>query len=103
MIDLLDALRGEDEDLWSAPRLLRADVQEAAASLSPQEARFLVDAFYAMQAYRIRSSNQAQALAAEAEPNRLTTWLGERYWQLECQIRRVLDAYSLAQPVGMCW
>jgi hypothetical protein len=36
MMDLLDALRGEDEELWSAPRLLRADIQEAAATLSPR-------------------------------------------------------------------
>jgi hypothetical protein len=59
-----------------------------------------VDAYYSLQGYRIRSSNQAQALEAHDEPNRLTTWLGERYWQLEQQIRRVLDAYSLAQPVA---
>jgi hypothetical protein len=100
MIDLLDALRGEDETLWSAPRLLRADVQEAAAAVSPAEARFMVDVYYALQAFRIRSSNQAQALKANDEPNRLTTWLKERYWQLEQQIWRVLDAYSAAQPVS---
>jgi hypothetical protein len=60
----------------------------------------MVDVYYTLQAFRIRSANQAQALEAQAEPNRLTTWFGERYWQLECQIRRVLDAYSLAQPVA---
>ena len=59
-----------------------------------------VDAYYSLQAYRIRSGNQAQALAAQEEPNRLTTYFGECYWRLECQIQRVLDAYSAAQPVS---
>jgi hypothetical protein len=94
MPDLIDLLRGEDEELWSAPRLLRADIQEAAQQLSQHEARFLVNAFYRVQHDRIQSHNQAVALRTRAEPTRLTTWFEARYHQLEGQLQRVLDAYS---------
>jgi len=100
MPDLIDLLRGDDDELWSAPRLLRADIQEAASQLSPQEARFLVESFYRVQRDRIQAHNQALALSQSAEPNRLTTWFEARYHQLEGQLQRVLDAYSRRLPRG---
>jgi hypothetical protein len=87
-IDLLDAFRDDDPELWSAPRLLAADIQEAVTALSPQQARFFVDAYYSLQRDRIQAQNQSRALTDRAEPTRLTIWFEARYRQLEGQLQR---------------
>lgn len=100
MAELIDILREEDPELWTAARLLRADVAAAARRLSPRQARYLVDDYYAQQHYRIQSHNQTLALEEAEEPNQLAGWMRDRYYQLERQLRGILDAYSLSQPPG---
>lgn len=86
-------------DLQGVSKLTR-DLQKAARELSTAEARFLVDAYYAMQRDRIRAAHQDRTLSQSAEPHDVMAWLyGEREI-LENQVRKALDMYSGAQPAG---
>ena len=80
---------------------LSRDLREAAKNLSPDEARFLVDAYYTMQENRKRSDNQVRALGESAEPHSILIWLADNSRLLENQIKAALDHYSNAQEVGV--
>ena len=88
-------------DATETPAIVRLsrDMRAAAATMSEQEARFLVDGYYSMQDDRKRANNQARAM--KDEPHTLVVWLAEQGEMLEGQIRRALDTYSDAQPVGV--
>ena len=88
------------EYLESVQRLTR-DLRNASVTLSAREARFLVDAYYAMQRDRIRAGHQERKLEEGAEPNTIMGWLADQRGTLEKQIARALDAYSGAHPVGI--
>jgi len=79
---------------------LTKDIKEAAYILSDNEARFLVDAYYIMQENRKRSDNQIRSMLESGEPNEVLQWLAEQNRSLENQVKRALDAYSGANPVG---
>lgn len=87
------------EFLESIERLTR-DLRRAAVTLSDREARFLVDAYYAMQRDRIRAGHQNRTLAANEEPHDVLTWLQAQRTTLEKQIARALDAYSDSLLIG---
>lgn len=76
------------------------DIKSAARVLSDQEARFLVDAYYQMQSDRIRTNARLRELSSNGEPNDVMQWLGVQSELLENQVKRALDAYSAAHPVG---
>lgn len=80
---------------------LTHDLRDAARTLSDDEARFLVDAYYAMQRDRIRAGHQERQLSASNEPHDVMSWLAGQRETLENQVRRALDAYSGARPVGV--
>lgn len=79
---------------------LSRDLKEASVTLSSDEARFLVDAYYMMQDDRKRAHNQVRALEESAEPHTVIRWLADQSQMLENQIKRALDAYSASQEVG---
>ena len=58
----------------SITRLTR-DLVKAAATLSDDEVRYLVDGYYLMQEGRKRASNQVRAM--DKEPTLLLAWLAE--------------------------
>jgi hypothetical protein len=89
----------EKEGLVSVQRLSR-DLASAATTLTDDEARFLVDGYYMMQENRIRSGNQVRALGENAEPNSVVHWLADQSETLENQVKRALDKYSDANPLG---
>jgi hypothetical protein len=59
----------QTEELEPIERLTK-DLKEAAITLSDDEARFLVDAYYAMQENRKRTDNQVRALNTAASRTR---------------------------------
>ena len=79
---------------------LRKDVLDAARVLSEAEARYLVDAYYAMQDKRKAADQQTNALADSGEPNQVLAWLADQDRLLEHQIQRALARYSASQPLG---
>ena len=86
-------------DFETVQRLTK-DLRDAAITLSTDEARFLVDAYYSMQGDRIRSSAQIRALSESGEPHAVIQWLGEQSATLEGQIKRALEQYAKHDPVG---
>ena len=87
------------EKIESVSRLTK-DLITAAATLSKDEARFLVDTYYEMQNNRIRAAHQVRALSENQEPCDVLHWLQSQSDVLERQISRALDKYSAADPVG---
>jgi hypothetical protein len=78
---------------------LSRDLRDAAYTLSTEEARFLVDAYYIIQEDRKRSGNQVRAM--ENEPHRLLAWFFEQNHLMEVQIKAALDRYSSSKPIGL--
>lgn len=78
----------------------RGTIRDAARTLSHDEARFLVDAYYMMQDDRKRSHNQVRALDESQEPNAVLAWLAKQSETLEGQIKRALDAYTESHMMG---
>jgi hypothetical protein len=79
---------------------LSKDLAQAAKTLSDNEARFLVDSYYIIQEDRKRSANQVRALGENAEPNSVLQWFYSQNQLLEAQIKRALDGYTSAHPMG---
>ena len=77
---------------------LTKDLKNASTTLSAQEARYLVDAYYIIQADRKRSDNQARSMGEE--PHEVLAWFAAQNLLLEKQIQRALDAYAAAHPIG---
>lgn len=88
-----------EEFVESINRLTR-DLRKAAIELSDDEARFLVDAYYAMQEDRIRAGHQIRQLAKSGEPHAILEWLKNQRTTLEKQIAGALDIYSANQLAG---
>lgn len=80
---------------------LTRDIRNGAATLGRDEARFLVDSYYAMQKDRIADDNQERALDEAGEPHAVLGWLADQHATLEKQIARALGAYADADPIGV--
>lgn len=87
------------EFLESIVRLTR-DLRNASITLGEREARFLVDAYYAMQRDRIRAAHQNRTLTDNTEPHDVLLWLQAQRDTIERQIARALDAYSGGLLIG---
>ena len=70
-----------ETELRSSVEKLGKDLRKASATLTSDEARFLVDAYYTMQTGRIRSDNQVRQMANE--PHAVLSWLAEQSAILE--------------------
>ena len=79
---------------------LTKDLKVAAAKLSDDEARFLVDYYYIAQEDRKRSTNQVRALDESKEPNAVIDWLASQSKGLEEQIKKALDSYTESHAMG---
>ena len=88
-----------DRDLTPVQRLTR-DLRNASKTLGPQEARYLVDAYYQMQRDRIRAAHQMRTLAEGAEPNLVVQWLADQTETLEKQLKGALGRYAEGSTEG---
>lgn len=79
---------------------LTKDLKSAAAKLSTDEARFLVDYYYDLQDDRIRAKGRVRASSKSGEPHEVITWLSDNTGYLEKQIQKALTAYAESSPVG---
>lgn len=79
---------------------LTRDLKKGLVTLTPRQARYLVDAYYQIQDYRIGAANQQRSLTAESEPAEVVDWLFEQMERLEGQIKLALDKWSEGQPAG---
>jgi hypothetical protein len=92
---------GDDDhkDKLPAVNRLSRDLRAASKTISAQEARYLVDAYYTMQDQRIESANRSRAM--EKEPHEVLAWLRDQSGVLEKQVQVSLDVYSLSKPIGV--
>jgi hypothetical protein len=81
---------------------LERDIKKAAATLGRDEARFLVDQYYALQDFRIQSANQVRSIIKgdKDEPHATLLFFGDQYKDLERMAQSALDTYSNANELG---
>ena len=80
-------------------KILHRDLVTAAATMSTEEARFLVDLYYSWQDDRKASDSQVEQMPKE--PHGVLAWLADQSGDLEKQIVRALDSYIDARtPIG---
>jgi len=101
-----DPFDPDDPTTWSpeykeSVERMSRDMRNAAATLTVQEVRFLVAAYYALQEDRIRSDHRVRKLSESHKPHEIVSWLGAQKSTLERQVARALDAYSGNKPVGI--
>lgn len=80
---------------------LNRDLVKAASTLSVNEARYLVDAYYQIQENRKVAGNQVRALAETEEPHCVIDWLFDQNESLEKQIKRALDSWTDSIPAAV--
>jgi len=82
-------------------RDIRKALREAAAALTREEARYLVDAYYQMQKSRIETTNRMSAAErGDDPPMDVLSWLGGQLAILENEVKGQLQAFAAAVPVG---
>jgi hypothetical protein len=79
---------------------LSSDLKQAAALMTPDEARFIVARYYDAQDDRLRSAGRIRASDANREPHAILTWFAERQVALENAMRGALHVYAKASPLG---
>lgn len=79
---------------------LSKDIVASSKAINANEARFLVDYYYLCQEDRKRFNNQERALSDLKESCLVISWLATQAETLESQIKRALDAYTEAHPIG---
>jgi hypothetical protein len=83
-----------------AIRKLTKDEKAAAKIIHRNEARFLVDAYYAMQDNRIRADGQVRSMSKDGDPHAVLKWLADMNRTLEDQVKVALDTYSTSSRPG---
>lgn len=89
----------QETDPLEVAKLTR-DMRRAAVDLSHDQARYLVDSYYAMQRSRIRLGNQLAAAARGGEPHATVDHLAGQASLLEQQIARALDSWTQGDALG---
>lgn len=101
VVPFVGDLSPEDEEAIIGRIKLSSDLRTAAESMTPHQARFLVDAYYQMQDSRIRTGNQVKATERAEEPHAVLDWVKNYNLQLEKQILAALDRFSKRHPMGI--
>jgi hypothetical protein len=85
-----------------APTFTAAAIRDIAAGLTADQARWLVDYYYAIQDYRIQAAGQVRAVDQEADEASFVIgeWLSGETLRLENEIKRALDTYSSESVPG---
>jgi hypothetical protein len=97
----LDALI--DADTYQPPAPLdraQRDIKAAAAVLSTDEVKFLVDLYYTAQGYRITAAARVRRTEETAEPHAMLGWTFGAFETVEAEIKKALDVYTQKEPTG---
>lgn len=89
------------EQIVALDRLSR-DLKAAAATMSTQEARYLVDLYYQMQENRIRAAGQIRAMTTgeSPEPHQTLAWVMGQGETLETSIKNALGTFAKSRKPG---
>jgi len=80
---------------------LRKDLRQAAATLSLQEIRYLVDLYYQIQDFRKAAENQVNTLGKGGELVNVLSWAFGSMETIENEIKYALNVYTNREPTGM--
>lgn len=80
--------------------LTRKDIRAAAALLTPDEARYLVNLYYQRQADRMRTNSQIRELNNQQQPNALMVYLSQNAEHSEALIKKALGDFVNGHPIG---
>lgn len=79
---------------------LAQDLRKAARTLTTAEVRYLVDLYYQIQDFRKASGNQIASMTKSGEPTLVLSWAYNSMETIEREIKKWLDIYTDAQPMG---
>lgn len=81
---------------------LNKDIKAASKLLTRQQARYLVDLFYTIQDYRIRTTNQTRKLGIpeDSEPDIVISHFATNFDILEHEMKLILRNYVKSQDIG---
>lgn len=87
---------------FEALERLNKDLKQAARLMGYREARALVDLYYDIQGFRIRSKSKitANEKAENSEPNKLLDWVFGNTEKLENDIKRALGEFAAEYTIG---
>jgi hypothetical protein len=74
---------------------IKRDIMKAAVTMTDDEARFLVDAYYISQEDRKRAHNQVRSM--KDEPHEIISWIAEQGETIEGQIKGALEKYVMSR------
>ena len=74
--------------------ILQRDLRAAASTLTQTEARYLVDAYYQIQDYRMAAAGQGRAMDSSGEPHAIHTWYFSQMETIEKEIAKGLGKYA---------
>lgn len=96
----MNELLTESEAVLEGVRRLSRDLKKAAASMTDDEARYLVDLYYQMQDNRIRAAGQIRAMGENYEPHSVIAHFQEQAEVLESTVKSALHEYIKPKPIG---
>lgn len=88
-----------DDATWAMLGKLTKDLRIAAERMGRDEARYLVDCYYQLQDFRIRTAGQIRS-QGEAEPCEFLRWLNNTISTLEKSLQSALGRYAKQWAVG---
>ena len=91
---------GGDETETALKRRLKKDMKEAAALLTRDQARYLVDTYYQLQDFRIQGANQVRSLNLDSEPSDLVSYVTGNISVLEDQIKSLMGQFASNYALG---
>lgn len=100
--DEIDALI--DADGYQAPDpLARAqrDIKAAAATMTTDEVRFLVQLYYQAQEYRLTSQARIRRGVETEEPHAMLAWTFGAFETVEAEVKKALDVYTQKESTGV--
>lgn len=89
-------------ELLEPARKLTKDLIKASGTLGTQEARYLVDLYYAIQTFRISTNNQIRSIVKSEtdEPHETISFFANQFEGLENDIKKALRVYVENQELG---
>jgi hypothetical protein len=90
----------EKQELDPIKRLSK-DLRKAAASLTVNQVRYLVDLYYQIQDFRIQSASQVRQMDDVDEPTNVIEWIFASQHTIEYNIKQSLEIYTDSEPTGM--
>jgi Transposase IS116/IS110/IS902 family. len=80
---------------------LTRQLRKGATNLSRRDLRYLVNVYEEVQKHRIRAGQQVKAAEREGnEPNFVIVWMRQTFSEFEESVKKILDVYTSADPVG---